>query len=141
MKTNLISCVCRKPKTTFRVIFAKYGVYIENIICIGNHNVNFPNEGSYSRRCDNDYKCDFANAWTSKFTRECGFYRTPYKQTVKKPYTQKFTFARIIIWVPYTQIYDFQWYIDWAFVESKKFIKRATDAQCEICGHMYITNY
>jgi hypothetical protein len=49
MKTNAITCDVHRLKTTRKVVFATYGVYFENIICIGNRNVNFPDERDKSR--------------------------------------------------------------------------------------------
>ena len=138
MKTNAITCDVHRPKTTRKVVFATYGVYFENIICIGNRNVNFPDERDKSRWFFNGaFNSEHPHAWTSKFTREREFYRTPYKQTAKKLYKQKFTYARVIIWIPYSQIGNLVWSIDWAFKVSKDLIVDATNSQYVVNGHIF----
>lgn len=138
MKTNTIVCDVYRPKTTRKVVFATYGVYFKNIICIGNKNVNFPNEESRSKRFfNNAFSSEHPHAWTSKFTREREFYRTPYKQTVKKLYKQKFTYARIVIWIPYSQIGNLVWSADWAFKVSKDLITETTNSQYVVNGHIF----
>ena len=138
MKTNPIICDVYRPKTTRKVVFATYGAYFENIVCIGNKNVNFPDEEGRSKGfLNNAFRSEHPHAWTSKFTRECEFYRTPYKQTVKKLYKQKFTYARVIIWIPYSQIGNLVWSTDWAFRVSKDLIAGATNSQCVITGRIF----
>lgn len=99
MKYN-VNMLCSPMPTTSSVKFCNHGVFINTMICIGQHKgQKLPEEPLPFIAINHDAVWREYDVCKRIITRT--FWKTPYKQTRRKMYTQTFVYAEMQVFVPY----------------------------------------
>jgi hypothetical protein len=97
-----VNMLCPLMPTTSSVKFCNYGVFINTMICIGQHKGQKLPEEPLPPFVTVNHDASSREYDVCKRTITCSFWKTPYKQTRKKEYTQTFVYAEMRVFVPYS---------------------------------------